>query len=124
MRGGCPLSWVSRSAWEYMAGKALRRARQSLAAVRTQAEPGYERKWVYAVCFILLLGAPTQACNVPVFRYALEHWPADPYEFIVFHRGPLDPADQAVVDVLKKYEDDAAAGANLHFHRVDLSQPH
>ena len=34
------------------------------------------------------------ACNVPVFRYALERWPADPYEVFVLHEGVLDAEAQ------------------------------
>ena len=33
---------------------------------------------------IMFFAAISNACNVPVFRYALERWPADPYPFIVF----------------------------------------
>lgn len=38
---------------------------------------------------VLLLEGAAFACSVPVFRYALEHWPADPYRLTVFHRGEL-----------------------------------
>ncbi len=48
-----------------------------------------------------------QACNVPVFRYALERWPADVFEAVVFHRGSLNDDDQAAVRQL-----DAASVAN------------
>jgi hypothetical protein len=36
--------------------------------------------------FFLLfgLGGFSQACNVPVFRYALEKWPADPYTIVIY----------------------------------------
>ncbi len=34
------------------------------------------------------LGA-VDACNVPVFRYALERWDVDPYVFTLLHEGPL-----------------------------------
>jgi hypothetical protein len=34
---------------------------------------------------VLLAGRPV--CNIPVFRYALERWPAAPYPAVVFHRG-------------------------------------
>ncbi|MFP6873977.1 MAG: hypothetical protein VCA55_10775 [Verrucomicrobiales bacterium] len=37
------------------------------------------------------------ACQVPVFRYALERWPADPYGLAVFHNGPLTKEQEAVV---------------------------
>ena len=55
-----------------------------------------------ALSLWLALGAQLQACSVPVFRYALERWPADTYGIVVFHRGKLTAGDQAVVDWLKK----------------------
>src|SRR5262249_7373856 len=59
---------------------------------------------------------------VPVFRYALERWPADPYEILVFHRGPLSPADKALTDALAKLADADAPVANFTFERVDLAK--
>jgi len=38
------------------------------------------------------------ACTVPVFRYSLERWPADPYGIFVLHGGDLSAEDNAVVD--------------------------
>jgi hypothetical protein len=35
------------------------------------------------------LSAPAVACNIPVFRYALERWRADSYEAVLFYRGRL-----------------------------------
>jgi hypothetical protein len=32
---------------------------------------------------------PAEACQVPVFRYALEHWLPDPFELVVVHQRPL-----------------------------------
>ena len=37
------------------------------------------------------------ACQVPVFRYALERWPADPYGLAVFHNGPLSKEQQEII---------------------------
>ena len=37
------------------------------------------------------------ACQVPVFRYALERWAADTYRLAVFHNGPLSDEQQDVV---------------------------
>ena len=65
--------------------------------------------------------ALTPACNVPVFRYALERWPAEPYEFVVFHRGPLSAPDQAVVEALKTTGQDGRGLANLTLVTVDLA---
>ena len=50
---------------------------------------------------ILLSAPPVRACDVPVFRYALERWHADPYEVIVFHRGVLTAEDRTLVDGLR-----------------------
>ena len=41
------------------------------------------------------------ACMVPVFRYALERWPADPYRAVVFHEGELTSEQTASVDALR-----------------------
>jgi len=37
------------------------------------------------------------ACNVPVFRYALERWPSDPYPVVVVHDGPLTMEENALL---------------------------
>jgi len=59
------------------------------------------------------------ACNVPVFRYALERWAADPYEAIVFQREPLSADQQAALDTLTKA---AQSGrANLTVTTVNLN---
>lgn len=48
------------------------------------------------------LGAlPTHACSIPVFRYALERWPADVYELVILHRGALGEADGAIAGALR-----------------------
>ena len=58
--------------------------------------------------------APT--CNIPVFRYALERWPAAPYDVVVFHRGPLTDEGKAVLTALRQ------AGANLEVDRLDVAE--
>lgn len=49
-----------------------------------------------------LAGAAVWACNVPVFRYALERWPADLYEVVILHEGELNRADQARLETLQR----------------------
>ncbi len=71
---------------------------------------------------LLLTADQALACNVPVFRYALERWPADSFEVFVFHRGPLAPADKALCDTLAKYAETAPAVANYTFDRIDLDR--
>ena len=66
---------------------------------------------------LLLLSAfmasSARACSVPVFRYALEHWPADPFQITVFHRGPLTDAQKKAIPA-----DDRA---NAKIRAVDLA---
>jgi hypothetical protein len=44
---------------------------------------------------------PAAACSVPVFRYAMERWPPEPYEATLFHLGPLSAADEALAKALE-----------------------
>jgi len=52
-------------------------------------------------------------CNVPVFRYALENWPPEDYDVVVFHRGALSDADRKSVDALKQISENIVARPNL-----------
>jgi len=70
----------------------------------------------------ILCAIPAWACSVPVFRYALEHWAAAPFQAFVFHRGPLSEAQQAAARDLGP---DGLAGelhANISLRTVDLDQ--
>lgn len=69
-----------------------------------------------AVGLISLGGAIASACNVPVFRYALERWRPDPYRVTLFHRGPLSDAQSAL---LRPLQDDGAS-VNVALHVVDV----
>ncbi|MFA6563670.1 MAG: hypothetical protein WCV00_17330 [Verrucomicrobiia bacterium] len=59
------------------------------------------------------------ACNVPVFRYALERWPADAYRVTVFHRGELAAAQKEVVQALVAASE---SSANLVVAAVDAAK--
>jgi hypothetical protein len=65
------------------------------------------------------------ACNIPVFRYALERWRTnsgeDCYQAIVFHRGQLAAADEKVVAALRTSAKGQGAPANLTVETVDLA---
>jgi hypothetical protein len=67
----------------------------------------------------LVLWATAWACSVPVFRYALEHWEADPFRAVVFHRDPLTAEQQAQIQALRGGEDEAAR-PNLAVSTVSL----
>jgi len=64
--------------------------------------------------------ATAQACSVPVFRYALERWPADPYQIMVFHKGRLSGAAAATLDALRKAADSAECFACFSVSTFDV----
>ncbi len=70
-----------------------------------------------AIGLCVLLPVCVYACAVPVFRYALERWPADYYEAVVIHRTPLDD-DHPAVSVLKGED---AEFLNLRLSKIDMS---
>lgn len=77
---------------------------------------------VTAVCLLAVLahGARLSACNVPVFRYALERWAPDLYVVTVFHRGPWADDARAAVDELETYLESDEKQSNIDLHLVDL----
>lgn len=76
------------------------------------------------LCLLTLLSALSadlSACSVPVFRYALEHWVADEYQALVFHRGPLDGDAPGLVERLRGKAGEPRP--NLSVRTVDLDDP-
>lgn len=68
---------------------------------------------VRLLIFLCLLVSSASACSVPVFRYALEHWPADPFQVTIFHRGALSDEQHAMIPADKL--------ANAKVRNVDLA---
>jgi hypothetical protein len=68
-----------------------------------------------AAALTALCPAPTAACNVPVFRYALERWAPEPYELVAFH-GRAEAAAAAKLQAAA-----TATNANLQVFPVDVS---
>jgi hypothetical protein len=65
---------------------------------------------------LALVPAHVYACSTPVFRYALERWPADFYDGVLVHRGPIADDHPAA----RLFEDEAAEFLNLRLSRMDL----
>lgn len=77
---------------------------------------------VVATCFIVLLAVSVAgACNIPVFRYALERWKADPCDVIVFHRGTLSELDQQLI--ASWTPKNGSKQANVQVRTSDLAEP-
>lgn len=71
---------------------------------------------------LALAGAEALGCSIPVFRYALERWPAEPYLAVVFHKGALSAEQEKVVEALRKGANTEDAPANLEVHAVDVAE--
>jgi hypothetical protein len=72
---------------------------------------------------LVLSAAAVRACNVPVFRYALERFQSDPFDFVIYHRGPLGTEAKAAVDAMQKLASDSSAALQLQVRLVDLAAP-
>ncbi len=71
---------------------------------------------------MIATSAVAWACNIPVFRYALERWKPDLCEVIVFHSGDLSPQDSKTLEPLLEAARKDNAGANLEVLRVTIEQ--
>ncbi|MDA9934586.1 hypothetical protein OAG76_02970 [Rubripirellula sp.] len=71
--------------------------------------------------FCTLAASVALACNVPVFRYALERWPADPYELVVLHEGKLSAEEIAEVDTLRQVDLRSDTPANFNVRTIEIS---
>lgn len=68
----------------------------------------------------LTMSAVAAACNIPVFRYALERWQPDSCEVIVFHDAALSDADEKFVKSLEATSIVQDGPANLRIIRADI----
>lgn len=68
----------------------------------------------------LLVGSALSACQVPVFRYALERWNADRYTVIVLSDGPLEVDAVASWKKIKELAQQPTSGFDVR--QVDVSK--
>jgi hypothetical protein len=76
---------------------------------------------------VLIPPAPLAACNIPVFRYALERWRSthdeERYQILVFHHGQLAGEDAEALAALRAACEGRHALANAEVQTVDLAGP-
>ncbi len=53
------------------------------------------------------------ACNVPVFRYALERWSADPYRLIVFYENHFSEDEKTLIKELEHSAADSSLNISI-----------
>ncbi|MDG1895422.1 MAG: hypothetical protein P8J37_10970 [Fuerstiella sp.] len=70
---------------------------------------------------VVFLSAAANACNVPVFRYALERWAADPCEVVVFHDGKWTQTQQAFVQQLQTAAVGNSRSANIEVLQQNIA---
>ncbi|MEZ6040834.1 MAG: hypothetical protein R3C20_10025 [Planctomycetaceae bacterium] len=71
---------------------------------------------------LICLSTAAVACNIPVFRYALERWTPDNCQIYVFHDGPLTDNDRRVVAELESVAGGERRLANVRLHQHDVRQ--
>jgi len=77
----------------------------------------------------VLVPSSAFACSVPVFRYALERWPADYYEAALIHRGQLTEDEKQLLNELRQEDNErdparrepTEAFLNLRILEVDIA---
>ncbi|MBG29268.1 MAG: hypothetical protein CMI31_04610 [Opitutae bacterium] len=69
-----------------------------------------------------MLAQQALACQVPVFRYALERWQADKYHAVIVHHAPLTAKQTKALELLDRAVNPSLGnGANLMLHKLDLA---
>ena len=82
-------------------------------------------KTIYLTIFIvysLFSIAPLFPCNVPVFRYALERWTADPYRLTIFHNGQISTEHTNLLKGLEHLSFQGDSTLNLVTQYIDLNK--
>lgn len=77
---------------------------------------------ISAIAIAITMASFAYACQVPVFRYALERWPADIYELVVLHDGPISAEHAAKIQSLRDSDRQSAASANCSVKVIDIAQ--
>lgn len=72
---------------------------------------------------LLAAGTSIWACQVPVFRYALERWHADRYRIIVLHDEPLSSEQNQALKPLRKVSQGGTEGSAIELQVISLDQP-
>ena len=76
------------------------------------------RLWILFIitALFVLPEISVYACSTPVFRYAMERWPADCYDGVLIHKGPLGDDDPASVLL----QSEQSEFLNLRLSKIDL----
>lgn len=84
------------------------------------ARPLYRGAWCLAI--VLLLQAVCAACNIPVFRYALERWRPDSGEIVVFTNAELSKKQTAILSDIQRQSTANGGVANVKVRRHEVGR--
>ena len=82
------------------------------------------KRFLLSFVLLLLHAAVAVACQVPVFRYALENWEPDSLTVAIIHSGPPSNELQGLIDRVEQAASDADSPANVRLHQVDVTAEH
>ena len=72
---------------------------------------------------LLFAVVAAEACQVPVFRYALERWRPDPYQLVIVHDGNLTGEQKSnLVHLEESLVGSNGPVVNLRFETIDLAK--
>jgi hypothetical protein len=77
--------------------------------------------WLFLAALIASHPTHLLACNIPVFRYALERWNPDTTKVLIFYDGSLRKEDEALVGRFEMETTGRGGMANAEVIRVDVS---
>ncbi|MDM4014081.1 hypothetical protein [Roseiconus lacunae] len=80
-------------------------------------------RWFTPMLFLVAFALSAKACNIPVFRYALERWKTDPVEIVVFGKGDLPESDALKLKQLSDLASGPDSSLNAKLIYVDVTKP-
>jgi hypothetical protein len=92
-----------------------------LAVRRPERRTRLSHRFTAVVLLLLASSTIAVACNIPVFRFALERWRSDPCELIVLHQGVLTADQQSAVQQLTSLSTVNGGHANMDVTLADIS---
>ncbi len=69
------------------------------------------------VAWLITISPSAEACNIPVFRYALERWRPDACEIVIFHDGEMSESQRQWVEQLESSTAEKGGFANARVTR-------
>ncbi len=81
-----------------------------------------QRTTIIILISLFILASSAFACSIPVFRYAMERWPADYYDAVLIYRGQMTEDQKQLLEELQSaYGESSEAEALLNLRVVEVN---